>query len=448
MKQVLWFRRDLRLHDTAILAHARGEVLPIFIFDSNILQHLKKDDKRISYIYHAVLKLKKELQKQGLDLAIFHTSPLEVFKKLQQQGYTEVLCSTDFDAYALQRDKEVEKLLPLKRFNDAFLLHPKDALKADGTAYKVFTPFYKSLEWLWSAQSIPTLQPSKELVLSTFDYSVIPTLKDLGFQKAPLPAFLEQDAHKHLNSFLQKLEHYPRERDFFAKDATSNLAVFLRFGTLSIKEVFNTISPLRTQASQAFIRQLFWREFFNILLYHFPHSATQNFDNTHVTWQNDEQAFQKWCKGLTGVPIVDAAMQHLNKTGLMHNRLRMIVASFLCKNLLIDWRWGEAYFAKHLLDYEASSNIGSWQWAAGTGADAAPYFRVFNPYTQSQKFDKEAVFIKEVLPSLKDIEAKNLHKENALVNNLFLDYPRALVDIKTSRKRAIEVFKKAKYANA
>lgn len=444
MKQILWFRRDLRIKDSAILANAKNEVLPIFIFDSDILDKLPKDDKRVTFIHRSVLKLKKELKDIGLDLAIFHGKPIDIFNKISKD-FDEVLCSVDFDKYAKKRDEEIEKILPLKRYIDSFILDPKEHLKNDGTPYKVFTPFFKSLHMITSSQSIETFKTNNYLKKVDFDYSNIPTLKNLGFKEQILPDFLKKDINELLNDFIGKMEEYQEQRDFFHIDATSKLSVHLRFGLISPRQVFNYYKSLEN--SDFFIRELFWREFYNYILYHYPKSEFKNFNNLEIQWNENEDDFQKWCQGNTGVPIIDAAMRHLNETGLMHNRLRMIVASFLTKNLFINWKKGEQYFALKLLDFEASSNVGSWQWGASTGADAAPYFRVFNPYTQSKKFDNDAIFIKSVLKELSSIPSRLIHTENGIQSNLLVNYPKAMVDINTSRKMAIEKFKKAKNEN-
>ena len=445
MKQILWFRRDLRINDSAILANAKDEVLPIFIFDKNILDKLKKEDKRVTFIYKSVLKLKEELKSIGLDLCLFYGTPKQIFETLKNQGFDSVLCSVDFDNYAKKRDEEIAKIIPMKTFTDSFITHPKDVLKKDNTPYKVFTPYYKSLEFIWESESLVLFERNKNLKKIEFDYDLVPTLQEMGFKKQKLPEFLEKSADELINEFSLKISDYQEERDFFYKNATSNLAVHLRFGLISPRELFNKIKKMRAiQSSKDFyIRELFWREFYNYILFHFPKSEFENLNEIKVNWNEDETAFQKWCEGNTGVPLIDAAMRYFNLTGTMHNRLRMIVSSYLTKNLLVDWKKGEQYFASKLLDYEASSNIGSWQWAASTGADAVPYFRVFNPYLQSAKFDKDAIFIKSVIPELKDVNVKLIHSENGVQSNMFLDYPKQLVSIEYSRNRAIEEFKRA-----
>lgn len=441
MKQILWFRRDLRIQDSAILAKAKDEVLPIFIFDKNILDKLDANDKRVTFLYNSVLALKKKLQSINLDLAIFYSYPKEVFTKLSNQNFDEILCSVDFDSYAKKRDEEISKILPMKKCLDSFLTNPINCLKKDNTPYKVFTPYYNSLDMITSSK-LQTYQTPKTLKKISFDYSFVPSLEDLGFKKQVLPDFLNKTAEEVIDDFLPKMRTYQKDRDFFNINATSNISVHLRFGLISVKKLFNQMRDIPN--SEFFIRELFWREFYNYILYHFPKSEFENFNNKHIPWRNNEDEFKKWCEGNTGTPIIDAAMRHFNNTGTMHNRIRMIVSSYLCKNLLIDWKWGERYFASKLLDYEASSNIGSWQWAASTGADSVPYFRIFNPYTQSVKFDKEAVFIKSVIPELRDILPKDIHTEYGLTNNLLINYPTPIIDIKESRLRAIDTFKHAK----
>ena len=441
MKQILWFRRDLRVRDNKILEKASNEVMPIFIFDKNILDKLNRDDKRVTFIYNAVLDLKKSLQSIGLELYIFHDTPKNVFIKLKNDGFEEVLCSSDFDSYSIKRDKEISEILPMKRYLDSFLINPRKNLKKDGTPYRVFTPFYNSLFWLSSSFQIGEAIPNPDLKLLKYEVKT-PKLEELGFIKAELGEFLQKTPNQRLDEFKEKVQEYEKNRDIFYKDGTSNLGVDLRFGTLSPRMIFNEIKKSNQKNSEVFIRQLFWREFYNYILYHFPKSENENWNGIEISWNENEEDFQKWCEGKTGVPIIDAAMRHFNKTGMMHNRLRMIVSSFLCKNLLIHWKKGEQYFAKKLLDYEASSNIGSWQWAASTGADSVPYFRIFNPYLQSAKFDKEAIFIKSVISELKDVDTKLIHIEGALKDK----YIKPIVDIKYSRDRAIKIFKGAKNA--
>lgn len=441
MRQILWFRRDLRIHDSAILTHASKEVLPIFIFDKNILKKLMRKDKRMTFIYNAVVNLKKQLQTLGLDLVVFYDTPKNVFTHLKSKGYDEVLCSVDFDHYAKQRDEEIENILPLQRFSDSFLLHPNEHLKNDGTPYKVFTPFFKSLAYLWQSSHIQEHEVNSKLIMSDYAYTKWPTLEEMGFEEQVLPSYLYQSAQEVFEVFKQKIDAYKERRDFFYEDATSNLSVHLRFGLISAKQLFNLVQALPlSEGTHCFIKELFWREFYNSILFHFPYSEFENFNKQTLLWEENEEVFDAWCKAQTGVPIVDAAMQCLNETGTMPNRLRMIVASFATKNLLIPWKKAEQYFAQHLLDYEASSNVGSWQWAASTGADSVPYFRIFNPYLQSKKFDNKGVFIKKYLPQLRSLDAKLFHNQGAL-NQSSCNYPTPIVSVEYSRKRAIEFYK-------
>jgi deoxyribodipyrimidine photo-lyase len=448
MKQILWFRRDLRIDDNAILSNALGEVLPIFIFDKNILNKLDKNDKRVTFIYKSVLELKEKLQNLNLDLAIFYDEPINVFKRLQGLGFDEVLCSVDFDSYSKKRDEEIESIIPMQRYIDSFILNPSLHLKKDDTPYKVFTPFYKSLHMITQSQKIGEYEFTGNLSKIDFDYSFVPSLNSLGFEEEKLPDFLYKDAFAVLNDFQVKINEYQKDRDYFFKDASSKISVHLRFGLISAKQIFNYFKSNEIDGCEFFIRELFWREFYNYILFHFPKSENENFNGINIQWNENEENFQNWCQGTTGVPIIDAAMLHFNKTGLMHNRLRMVVASFLTKNLFVDWKRGEEYFASKLLDYEASSNIGSWQWSASTGADSAPYFRIFNPYLQSQKFDKDGLFIKSIMKEFDSIDSKLFHIENGVQSNLFVKYTSSIVDIKLSRQQAIEKFKKAKNESA
>ena len=310
----------------------------------------------------------------------------------------------------------------MKRYGDSFILNPSLHVKADGKPYKVFTPFYKSLEPLTSSLFIKGYEKNKSLKKVPFEYEKIPTLKELGFGAQSLPKFLEQSVFQVWESFTCKVFEYEKQRDFFGVDGTSNMSVFLRFGLISPRQIFNLAK--KEACNEVYIKELFWREFYATLLYHLPSSEFENFNKQEIPWRQNEKDFEAWCEGKTGIDIVDAAMQCLNETGLMPNRLRMIVSSFLTKNLLIDWKRGEEYFSKKLLDYEASSNIGSWQWAASTGADSVPYFRIFNPLLQAQKFDPQEVFIKKYL--------KVKTKE-------------PIVSLQSSRLRAIETFKRAKF---
>lgn len=434
MKRILWFRRDLRVDDNKILSY-EGEVLPIFIFDPEILKHLEKDDKRITFIYHYVMKLKEELQSLGLDLKIFFDTPKNVFTTLLQEGdFDEVVASGDYDSYARQRDLEISHLVHFRYLNETYLLKPKQVLKKDGTPYLVFTPFFKEV-----MKQLPSIELScksvAKLQLTEYDYKAYPKLEDLGFEKQEIKII---DPKEKLEKIKQKLSVYKEERDFMMSDATSHLGVDLRFGTIGIRTLFRELYPLGE--SFEFLRELVFREFYSYLLFHFPDLEWKNFKyGFNGEW--DEEKYEKFVNVQTGVPIVDAGIQELLTTGDMHNRVRMIVASFFTKDLLLPWQKGEEFFAKYLLDFDKASNVLSWQWSAGTGVDPQPYFRVFNPYLQSKKFDKDGEYIKKYLPQLKDVEAKYLHDESYLLNATLPNYPRPMVDHKVVAKVAIEAFK-------
>ncbi|MEZ7935502.1 MAG: deoxyribodipyrimidine photo-lyase, partial [Sulfurospirillum sp.] len=391
MKKVLWFRRDLRVHDSMLLA-TEGEVLPIFIFDTNILNALEKDDKRVSFIFEQVTKLKAELQALGLDLAIFYGTPLEVFTYLKALGFGEVYASVDYDSYARKRDEEIAELLTFHALNDCYLFEPMEVLKKDGTPYLVFTPYYRACKELYTKFYVLEYKRGEQS-LSKFDYNallsihggaktVLPlTIETLGFERVNVELL---NPEMSLETFAPKIDVYSEKRDYLDEDATSHLSVHLRFGTISIREVVRFLVRLKTEGhdTESFFRQLIFREFYAYLLYHFPKLAWENYKYNPPT-SNDTEAYERFINAQTGYPLVDAAVMELLTTGVMHNRARMVVGSFFTKHLMLPWQKGEAFFAKHLLDYDASANVLSWQWCAGTGIDPQPYFRIFNPYSQS-----------------------------------------------------------------
>lgn len=448
MKKVLWFRRDLRVHDSMLLA-TEGEVLPIFIFDTNILNALEKDDKRVSFIFEQVTQLKVELQALGLDLAIFYGTPLEVFTYLKALGFGEVYASVDYDSYARKRDEEIAELLTFHTLNDCYLFEPMEVLKKDGTPYLVFTPYYRACKDLYTKFYVLEYKRGEQS-LSTFDCSVLYnihgaiktalplTLETLGFERVNVALLSPQ---KTLETFAPKIDNYATDRDFLDIDATSHLSVHLRFGTISIREVVRFLVQLKAQGheTEPFFRQLIFREFYAYLLYHFSKLAWENYKYNPPT-SNDTEAYERFINAQTGYPLVDAAMMELLTTGVMHNRARMVVGSFFTKHLMLPWQQGEAFFAKHLLDYDASANILSWQWCAGTGIDPQPYFRIFNPYSQSLKFDKEAKYIKRFLPHLYDVPAAFLHKEAYLMEHEITGYPRPIIGHESARKRFLSSF--------
>jgi deoxyribodipyrimidine photo-lyase len=426
---IFWFRRDLRLHDNAGLYHAlksNNPVLPVFIFDTNILDQLPSDtDRRVQFIHNTLATLQKQLNELGTTLVVYHDTPLDAFKKLVKQYTIEkVFTNHDYEPYAHQRDESIAAFLhqhnmSFHTYKDQVIFEKNEVTKDDGKPYTIFTPYSKK----WKAKlnkfylkSYPTKK-----YFSNFHQQAakqIPSLQAIGFQKT-VAAFPPNSPDNAI------IKHYDKQRDIPAVKGTSHLGVHLRFGTISIRQ----LAQKAIKENDTFLNELIWRDFFQMILWHFPHvgrgkafKAKYDF----IKWRNNEEEFARWCQGNTGYPIVDAGMRELNTTGFMHNRVRMITASFLAKHLLIDWRWGEAYFAEKLLDFELASNNGNWQWAAGCGCDAAPYFRIFNPYTQTKKFDPDDTYIKKWVPEFEDER-----------------YPAPIVDHETARQRCLQTYKKA-----
>ncbi|GMQ29279.1 deoxyribodipyrimidine photo-lyase [Algoriphagus confluentis] len=424
---LFWFRRDLRLEDNTGLYYALQQehnVLPLFIFDSNILDLLEeKKDARVEFIHREILNIKAELEKKGGSLLMKYGKPEELFPKLLEEFEVEsVYTNRDYEPYAKDRDKKIEKLLKAKSvsffaFKDQVIFEPGEILNGSGEFYKVFTPFSKTwLDKFKESQVEPLGEPTWKNLKKTDPLQEI-SLRDMGFEKSGIeipPRVADKDL----------ISHYDQTRNFPAKNGTSRLGIHLRFGTISIRKLAKTAYSL----NDTYLNELIWREFYMMILGYNPQVVDHAFKPAYdqIPWRNNEEEFQAWCEGKTGYPIVDAGMRELNTTGYMHNRVRMIVASFLTKHLLIDWRWGEAYFAKKLLDFELASNNGGWQWAAGTGTDAQPYFRVFNPESQTEKFDKDLKYIKKWVPELGTSK-----------------YPKPIVDHKFARQRALDTYKKA-----
>lgn len=392
---IFWFRRDLRLADNTALSEAllnRKDVLPLFIFDDQILKELPSDDPRVNFIYDNLRSIDKSLKSYDSSLLCIRGEPKEIWKNLiLSYSIKSVYVNKDYEPYALNRDKDIEKLLldygiEFLSFKDQVIHEENEVLKKDGTPYSVFTP-YKN-KWLDVAKPIHVAGPLKhQNLLQTL--RPFPSLQELGFNSSSIKV-KEFD--------LSQIENYSETRNFPGLDSTSYLGPHLRFGTVSIRALIAKLKP----NNQVFKNELIWREFFMQILFHYPHVVTENFKSKYnrIKWLNNEDQFLKWCEGKTGYPMVDAGMRQLNETGYMHNRVRMVTAGFLCKHLLMDWRIGEAYFAKKLLDYELSSNNGNWQWSAGTGCDAAPYFRIFNPIEQLKKFDQNERYVKKWIPEL------------------------------------------------
>lgn len=424
---VFWFRRDLRLEDNTALFHALNSnesVLPIFIFDENILSQLEKDDARVTFIHKQLEKIQLQLKTLGKSLAVFHGTPEVVFKKIiTENSIKAVFTNHDYEPTARKRDTTINQLLKehqieFKTCKDQVIFEKNEVVKDDGSPYVVFTPYSK--KWKEHLSKIRLISYPSEDVLDNIAIHPYPflSLSDIGFETSNIKP-------KPFDISDKLITHYEETRNFPAVDGTSMLGVYLRFGTVSIRKM---VLEARKNNAATFLNELIWREFFMQILWHFPHTVNRSFKEKYdaIQWTNNEDLFQKWCEGKTGYPFVDAGMRELNATGHMHNRVRMIVASFLCKHLLIDWRWGETYFAQKLLDYEQSSNVGNWQWAAGSGVDAAPYFRIFNPTEQIKKFDKELKYIKKWISELETSK-----------------YPKPIVDHKEAREKCLKVYKTA-----
>lgn len=422
---ICWLRRDLRLHDHRAMdeaLQAGKPVLLLFIFDKNILSQLsEKQDKRVTLIHQTLTDLNRELLKNNSSLYCVHDTPLNAFQELLEKfDVTEVFTNRDYEPYAIARDQEVmqflqEKGVGFSTFKDQVIFEKSEVMKVDGTPYTVFTPYSR----VWKAhyaevgdQHFYSEDRLSEL-LPTAPYTM-PSLEAIGFEKAELVLPEVQLSR-------QLLKGYADTRNLPAEAGTSQVSTYLRFGLVSIRELVQ----LANQYSETWLNELIWREFFMMILYHFPHVVDHSFKAKYdrTPWRNNEEEFYRWCRGNTGYPIIDAGMRQLNETGWMHNRVRMIVAGFLVKHLLIDWRWGEAYFAEKLLDYELSSNNGNWQWAASSGCDAAPYFRIFNPWTQAKKFDPKEKYVKRWVKEYPG------------------NYDSPMVDHDFARKRALQTYK-------
>ena len=425
---IFWFRRDLRLDDNCGLFHALNsdkKILPVFIFDKTILHKLPKNDARVTFIYKELKKIHNQLLKINSGLTIFYGSPIDTFTKISKDyNIDTVYTNHDYEPLAIERDKNIKEFLEsnninFETFKDQVIFEKNEIVKQDGSSYRVFTPFSK--KWLETFnQKELQFFPSEEKLdnLLKYDSNHFLTLKDIGFSESKIK----------VNSFrisTKIIDEYEEKRNFPSKEATTKIGTHLRFGTVSIRKI---VDKANKSNNTTFLKELIWREFFMQILWHFPYTTSKSFKPKYdrILWRNNEEEFNLWCKGNTGYPLVDAGMRELNKTGFMHNRVRMLVGSFLCKHLLIDWRWGEAYFAEKLHDYEMASNVGNWQWVAGCGVDAAPYFRIFNPTTQIIKFDKDLKYIKKWVPEFQE-----------------LTYPNVIVEHKFARERCLKTYKEA-----
>ncbi|SDX50231.1 cryptochrome/photolyase family protein [Flavobacterium degerlachei] len=417
-----WFRRDLRLEDNVGLFHAlksKYPVIPMFIFDDSILGSLPKNDARVGFIHESLSKINDKLQEIGISLLIKKGHTTAVWKSLTQEyDVKEVFFNKDYEPYAIKRDTAICELFESNNtacstFKDQVIFEELEITKADGLPYTIYTP-YKN-KWLEKYKSMaPVEEYDTKAGFSNFHKSDFnfPSLEQIGFEESPIKV----KPHN-----LKFISNYQDIRDYPALDQTSYLSPHLRFGTVSTRKLVNWAF----HKNDVFLSELIWREFFMQILFSFPKVVTHNFKSAYdgIQWRNNEDDFKRWCSGTTGYPMVDAGMRQLNETGYMHNRVRMVVASFLCKHLLIQWQWGEAYFAEKLLDYDLSANVGNWQWAAGTGCDSAPYFRVFNPEIQQKKFDKDGIYIRKWI---KEFE---------------LGYGEPMVEHAMARDRAIATYK-------
>lgn len=419
-----WFRRDLRLQDNAALHHAMKNelrVLPVFIFDTNILNQLEdQHDRRVEFIHRSLYHLKQELENLGSSLWVMHGNPLEILSSIRPKA---VYCNHDYAAYPIERDRQIKNMMEAKgsafhSFKDHVIFEKDEVAKEDGTPYTIFTPYSKKWKSKLKNDGVKYFPVEKYFRnLIRIQPLPFPALSEIGFKETGA-SFPERKIKTKI------IESYQHTRDYPGQAGTSRLSVHLRFGTVSIRK----LASIATQKNETWLNELIWRDFYHSILWHFPHVETKCFKPPYenIKWRNDETEFRQWCAGQTGYPIVDAGMRELNESGFMHNRVRMITASFLTKHLLIDWRWGEAYFAQKLLDFDLAANNGGWQWAAGCGCDAAPYFRIFNPQLQTEKFDPELRYIKRWVPEL-----GTLH------------YPKPIVNHQQARERVMSAYKKA-----
>ncbi len=469
-RSLVWLRRDLRLSDHRALSEAEihsKQICLAFIFDTTILSKLKnKDDKRISFIYESLQEIDEKLRKKGSSLIVRYGDPTEEIPKIAELLKIDaVFTNEDYEPYALKRDDKVKETLHEKgrkflKFQDQVIMAPHEIKTLNGDNYKVFTPYSKAWRKELTPQRIQVapvklskLLQIEELKKSSDILSIDKTnfkASELWLKAGP------QAAQDRLKAFIDsQIKSYKEKRDFPAlSNATSGLSVHLRFGTLSIREAYR--ASLRDKDSQVgtgiftWQNELIWREFYQMILAQFPYVVKSCFQKKYdaIQWPGSKEHFELWCQGQTGFPIVDAAMRHFNKTGWMHNRLRMIVASFLTKDLLCDWRWGERYFAEKLLDFDLSANNGGWQWAASVGCDAQPYFRIFNPQLQSQRFDPDGVFLKQELPELEKIPAKLIHSINEIESSdlkrwnvtLGKEYPKPIINHKAQKEKVLKLF--------
>lgn len=470
--QIVWLRRDLRRFDHAALASAcegAGRIQPIFIFDTEILARFEnRQDRRLSFIAAALVQLHKEFKEHGGGLLVLHGKPIEIVPKLAKALSASTLtAAADFEPDTRARDKAVAEALPdtceFKRVKDHLIFAPHEILKDDGTPYKVFTPYSKAWKAKLKAEHIAerkvvdkgryadlsaAQEAAKKVGLTVLDTSQgeAALLKAVGYEYAQDALWPADEGRERLHGFVREgaVSTYKSTRDFMANtEGTSRLSPYLRFGLVSVRECARL--AVERENHETWLNEIIWREFYAMILHHYPHTPTLEFQEKYqhtLEWSENREHFEAWCEGRTGYPVVDAAMRQLKKEGWMHNRARMIVASFLTKDLHLDWRWGEEHFAQWLMDYDMASNVGGWQWAASTGTDAQPYFRIFNPESQSKRFDEEGDYIRGHVPELADLGAKAIHAPSAAQRPS--SYPAPMVEHKQAREKALEMFKRLK----
>ncbi len=467
---IVWLRRDLRLHDHAALHKAlrqKQPIQPVFIFDTTILERFtRKDDPRLSFITDALCQIDNRLQQRGGGLLVLKGDPVTIMPTLFKALNASALCAAeDYEPHTQKRDEKVTHDIGSEHCHfvkDHVIFRPDEVLKDDGTPFKVYTPYSKA----WRAKA--TLSDYGEYAIKDRNaYANIDIMRKaardaglevltpgsghkamleaVGYDYNPLPEWPVGKAQERLTHFAQyQVRHYKNKRDMLAEDGTSQLSPYLRFGLVSVRECFRAMQG--NDGSAKWLSELIWREFYMMILYYAPASHKQewNEDYRSLPWKQDVRALEQWKAGKTGYPVVDAAMRQLTSIGWMHNRARMIVASFLTKDLHLDWRLGEEHFAQYLMDYEMSSNVGGWQWAASTGTDAQPYFRIFNPLLQSKKFDPDGDYIRTYIPELRDVEGNAIHEPRALDGTRPDAYPEKIVDHKEAREQSLTMFKKAR----
>jgi len=469
---LVWFRRDLRAYDHAALSRALQRsrtVYCVFVFDTEILDELvDRRDRRVEFVWHSVRELSETLRGLGGALWILHGRARDEVPALAQRLQVRaVYTNRDYEPAALERDHDVERQLLDRRIDfvsckDQVIFDCSEVLTQEQRPFSVFTPYKRA--WLAQLRPVhvaPHAVEGQVAALAGCETPALPSLQEMGFERTNLTELNlptgSSGARGWLDDFMSRIDRYHERRDYPALRGPSYLSVHLRFGTLSIRELVRAARAARGEGGQTWLSELIWREFYFMILYHHPqvvkHAFQAVFDN--VRFENRPDFFQSWCEARTGYPLVDAAMRQINQTGYMHNRLRMVTASFLVKDLHVDWRWGERYFARKLNDYDLAANNGGWQWAASTGCDAQPYFRVFNPLTQSQKFDPDGRFIRLYLPELERVADRFIHapwtmsaEEQVRVGVIIgRDYPGPIVDHAHARKRAMEMYTAASKGN-